>query len=59
MRAPTAAPGTREAAERTELANRDEQAATANKEKESVGEAKTLLCKLTTILRDMVRGHLV
>ena len=48
VRAPTAAPGTREAAELNELANSEETAAAANKEEENVKEARMLLCKLTT-----------
>jgi hypothetical protein len=48
VRALTTMPGTREGAERNDLANSGAAAATANKEK-SVGEAWTLLCKLTDL----------
>jgi hypothetical protein len=48
VRAPTAAPGARKDAERSELANGDAAPATANKE-ENVEEERSLLCKLTDL----------
>jgi hypothetical protein len=49
VRAPTTTPGTREDAKRNDLANSEEAAAAANKEKEIVGVARMLLCKLTDL----------